>query len=67
VDGEAELITKILGNEVKGSQRDWALMNAAMILYTGGKAASIRAALPLAQEALSSGAAKKKLKELISQ
>jgi len=64
VDGEAELITKILGNTVKGSQRDWALMNAAMILYAGGKAASLRAALPLAQEALSSGAAKKKLQEL---
>lgn len=66
VDGEAELITKILGNEVKGSQREWVLMNVAMILYTGGKASSIRAALPLAQEALASGAAKKKLGELLS-
>ena len=64
VDGEAELIRKVLGNAVKGSQRDWVLMNAAMILYAGGKAASIRAALPLAQEALASGAAKKKLAEL---
>ena len=64
VEGEAELITKILGNEVKGSKRDWVLMNAAMILYVGAKAASIRAALPLAQEALASGAAKKKLGEL---
>jgi anthranilate phosphoribosyltransferase len=65
VDGEAKLITKILGNDVKGSQRDWVLMNAAMILYTGGKASSIRASLPLAQEALASGAAKKKLAELL--
>jgi anthranilate phosphoribosyltransferase len=64
VDGEGELITKILACEVKGSQREWVLMNAAMILYTGGKASSIRAALPLAQEALSSGAAKRKLAEL---
>ena len=63
-DGEAELIAKILGNAVKGSQRDWALMNAAMILYAGGKAASLRTALPFAQEALASGAAKKKLQEL---
>ena len=66
VDGEAELITKILGNEVKGSQQEWVVMNAAMILYTGGKASSIRAALPLAQETLASGAAKKKLGELLS-
>jgi anthranilate phosphoribosyltransferase len=66
LDGEAELVTKILGNDVKGSRRDWVLMNAAMILYTGGKAASIRAALPLAQETLASGAAKKKLGEFLS-
>src|SRR5256885_1374467 len=66
VDGEAGLIAKILSNEVKGYQRDWVLMNAAMILYTGSKAASLRAALPLAQETLASGAAKKKLGELLS-
>src|SRR2546425_9280983 len=66
VDGEAELITKILGNAVKGSQRDWMLMNAALILYAGGKPATLRAALPLAQESLASGAAKKKLGELVS-
>src|SRR5713101_7426897 len=64
IDGEAALITKILGNEVKGAKRDWVLMNAAMILYAGGKAPSIRTAFPLAQDALISGAAKKKLGEL---
>jgi len=41
-------------------------MNAAMILYTGGKAASLRAALPIAQETLAAGVAKKKLGELLS-
>ncbi len=64
IDGEAALITKILGNAVKGAKRDWVLMNAAMILYSGGKAPSIRTALPIAQEALTSGAAKRKLAEL---
>ena len=64
MDGEMELIAKILGNEVKGSKRDWVLMNAAMILYAGGKAPSIRTAFPLAQDALASCAAKKKLEEL---
>jgi len=63
-DGEVELIAKILGDEVKGGKRDWVVMNAAMILYAGGKASSIRDALALAQEALASGAAKKKLGEL---
>ena len=33
-------------------------------LYAGGKASSVRDALALAQEALSSGAAKNKLAEL---
>jgi anthranilate phosphoribosyltransferase len=66
VDGEAELIAKILSNEVKGYQRDWVLMNAAMILYAGSKAPSLRAALPIAQETLAAGAAKKKLGELLS-
>jgi anthranilate phosphoribosyltransferase len=66
VDGEAGLIAKILRNEVKGYQRDWVLMNAAMILYAGSKAPSLRAALPIAQETLASGAAKKKLGELLS-
>jgi len=64
IDGEAALITTILGTEVTGAKRDWVLMNAAMILYAGGKAPSIRTAFPLAQDALISGAAKKKLGEL---
>jgi len=36
-----------------------------MILYAGGKASSIKAAVSLAQETLASGAAKKKLQELV--
>jgi len=39
-------------------------MNAAMILYVGGKAASLRDAIALARETLASGAAKRKLAEL---
>jgi len=64
LDGEAELIVKMLGNEIGGARRDWVVMNAAMILYAGGKAASIRDALPLAKETLAGGAAKRKLEEL---
>lgn len=66
LDGETPVLAKILGDEFKGTMRDWVAMNAAMILYAGGKAASIRDALALAQETLASGTAKKKLTELVS-
>lgn len=66
LDGETGLIMKILENKVTGAKRDWIVMNAAAILYAGGKAPSIRAAVPLAQDTLASGAAKKKLLALSS-
>lgn len=61
---EAELLRKLLANKLNGAEKDWIIMNAAAILYTAGKAASIRAAVPLALETLESGAAKKKLAQL---
>ena len=61
---EAALLRKLLANELKGAGKDWVIMNAAAILYTAGKAASIRAAVPLALETLESGGAKKKLAQL---
>ncbi|MDO8730299.1 MAG: anthranilate phosphoribosyltransferase, partial [Candidatus Omnitrophota bacterium] len=64
LDGEAAVLAKILGDEFQGNMRDWVVMNAAMILYVGGKASSIRDAVALAQGTLASGAAKKKLEEL---
>ncbi|HEU4437230.1 MAG TPA: anthranilate phosphoribosyltransferase, partial [candidate division Zixibacteria bacterium] len=45
--------------------RDAAVLNAAAALYVAGKAASIREGLPLAEEALDSGKAKKKLDLLV--
>ena len=66
LDGEAAVLAKILGDEFTGNMRDWVVMNAAMILYVGGKASSIRDAVALAQSTLASGAAKKKLQELSS-
>lgn len=63
LDGEAALIRKILSNDLRGGRQDWVVMNAAAILYVGGKAPSIRAAVPLATETLQSGAAMKKLLE----
>jgi anthranilate phosphoribosyltransferase len=63
-DEEADLLRKILLNQVRGGQRDWVLLNAALLLYASGKAATIAAGAKLAQQALDSGAASKKLAEL---
>jgi anthranilate phosphoribosyltransferase len=61
---EAELLKKILMGQVRGGQRDWVLLNAALLLYAAGKAASISTGAKLAQQTLESGAASKKLAEL---
>jgi len=61
LDQEATLIRRIIQGEVRGGQRDWVVMNAAMLLYAAGKAVSISAGVPLAQRALESGAAAQKL------
>jgi anthranilate phosphoribosyltransferase len=63
-DQEAALLRRIITNELRGSQRDWVVLNAAMLLYAAGKALSISAAVPGAQRLLESGAAARKLEEL---
>lgn len=65
-DQEAALIRRILQNQVRGGPRDWIVMNAAMLLYAAGKTPSVSAGVPLAQQALDSGAAAKKLDDLIA-
>lgn len=64
LDQEATLLRRILHVQVRGGQRDWVVLNAAMLLYAAGKAQSITAGVPLAQQALDSGAAARKLEEL---
>lgn len=66
LDQEAALLRRILQGEVRGGQRDWVVLNAAMLLYAAGKAVSISAGVPFAQQALDSGAAAQKLDKLIS-
>lgn len=66
-DREADLLKKILANQVRGGQRDWVLLNAAMLLYASGKAASFAAGAKLAQQVLDSGDAAKKLAELATE
>ena len=61
---EADLIKGLLANEIQGGQRDWILLNAAMLLYAAGKGASISGNLEMARRKLESGQAKAKLAEL---
>ncbi len=66
LDKECELLTRILGNQIKGGSRDWVVFNAALLLYAGGKGASLASCLPLAHHAIESGAATRTLKALQS-
>jgi len=63
---EADLIKRLLANEIQGGQRDWVLLNAAMLLYAAGKGTSITGNLGAARSALESGQAKAKLAELVT-
>jgi anthranilate phosphoribosyltransferase len=61
---EADLIKRLVANEIQGGQRDWILLNAAMLLYAAGKGTSITGNLATAHRTLESGQAKAKLAEL---
>jgi anthranilate phosphoribosyltransferase len=63
-DKEANLLRRILQNQVQGGPRDWVLMNAAMLLYAAGKGGSLAACFPVARAAVEGGAAARKLEEL---
>lgn len=63
-DRETDLLRRILHNQLQGGQRDWVLLNAALLLYAAGKGASLAGCLPMAQRAIESGAAARKLEEL---
>ncbi len=62
---EADLLRRILQNQVAGGQKEWVLMNAAMLLYVAGKGASLTACYPAVRAALEQGAAARKLETLI--
>ena len=61
---EADLLRRILNNQVQGGSCNWVLMNAALILYAAGKGATWAACIPVARRALEEGAAARKLEEL---
>ena len=63
---EADMIQRVLHNQVRDRFRDWVVYNAAMFLYAAGQAHSIAEGVPLAQRSLESGAAAQKLADLAS-
>lgn len=63
---EAEMLRRILRNELQGGQRDWIVLNAAMLLYAAGKGPSISSCVPVAHQTIESGAAARKLAELVT-
>ena len=64
-DKEADLLRRIVLNQVQGGPKEWVLMNAAMLLYAAGKGTSLSACYPTVRAALEGGAAARKLEELV--
>jgi anthranilate phosphoribosyltransferase len=63
-DKEADLLRRILHNQVAGGQRDWVLLNAGLLLYAGGRGASLAECTSLARRALEDGSGARKLESL---
>lgn len=61
---EADLIRRILHNQVQGGPKDWVVLNASLLLYAAGKGPSLAACAPMARRAVEEGAASRKLEEL---
>lgn len=59
----AQITRNILNGSERGAKRDVVVLNAALCLYLADKAATIQAAVPLAQDLIDSGAAFSKLEE----
>jgi anthranilate phosphoribosyltransferase len=61
----AEVIRNIFSGTERGPRRDFLTLNNAAALYVSGKATSIREGLDLSRSLIDSGAAKRKLQELV--
>jgi len=63
-EDNAKIIFEILNGTV-GPKTDIVLLNAGAVIYLSGKADSIKSGIEMAEEAISSGMAKKKLEQLV--
>src|SRR3989339_765257 len=66
VEQNVEITYKILTGKEKGPKRDIVLVNAAAAIYVGGKSKDLKAGIKIASDSIESGAANKKLEELIA-
>jgi len=62
----AKITKAVLTGEEKGAKRDIVLLNAGATLYVGGVAQSIAEGVKLVAETIDSGAAYRKLEELVA-
>ncbi len=62
----AKIITDIFSNKEKGAKRDFLVINCAATLYVSGSVKSIKEGIDRANKLIDSGAAMKKLNELIT-
>ena len=60
----ARVVRRVLGGEL-GPARDIVVLNAAAALWVGGAAASLEAALPLAERSIDAGAARERLEAFV--
>ena len=61
----AQVIRDIFSGAERGPRRDFLVLNNAATLYVSGKAASIQDGIPLSRSLIDSGAAQRKLQELV--
>ncbi|MEX0830711.1 MAG: hypothetical protein WD032_10760 [Nitrospirales bacterium] len=64
---EAQVIIHLLDNRLRGEQRAWVILNAALFIYAAGLAPSLAKATPLAHDMLDSGKAEVFYRKLVSQ
>lgn len=64
-EASAEIIRAVLSGQRQGAARALVIVNAAAALRVGGAASDLREAARLARQSLESGAARKKLEELV--
>jgi len=62
---EAQVITQLLKNQLRGDERAWVISNAALLIYAAGLAPSLAQGTPLAQDVLDSGKAGVFFKNLV--
>ncbi|MDX2140356.1 MAG: anthranilate phosphoribosyltransferase [Chloroflexota bacterium] len=62
----AAILRGVLDGSIRDAKRDVVVLNAGAALVAGGKAHSLRTAIPLAGEVIDSGAALRKLDELVA-